>query len=184
MATKYFWIGSQGPYMYDDAAAPSYDPDAVLPAGQLNKALITDDQISVGLQATQDEEVLRLMDVGDIAGDVIGPAASTDNAVARWDGATGKKLQDSDVTIDDSGNVNIPTTAGYQVNSIQVLTDQQAAEADAAAISAISLAAGSDTVNRAAFNTDLATLVGEISALGTTLNNLLAKLRTHGIIAT
>src|SRR5687768_2035431 len=39
------------------------------------------------------------------AADVSGPASSTDNAVARFDGATGKILQNSGVTVDDSNNV-------------------------------------------------------------------------------
>jgi len=37
-------------------------------------------------------------------GDVNGPAGSTDNAIARFDGATGKVLKNSTVTIDGSGN--------------------------------------------------------------------------------
>jgi hypothetical protein len=36
---------------------------------------------------------------------VAGPASSTDNAVARFDGTTGKVVQNSGVTIDDSNNV-------------------------------------------------------------------------------
>ena len=39
-------------------------------------------------------------------GDVGGPASSTDKAIARYDGTTGKLLQNSSVTIDDFGNVN------------------------------------------------------------------------------
>jgi hypothetical protein len=38
-------------------------------------------------------------------GDVVGPASSTDNAVARFNLATGKLIQNSAVTIDDSGNI-------------------------------------------------------------------------------
>jgi len=38
-------------------------------------------------------------------GDVVGPASSTDNAVVRYDGTTGKVVQNSSVTIDDSNNV-------------------------------------------------------------------------------
>lgn len=41
-------------------------------------------------------------------GDVTGPSSSTDNAVVRYDGTTGKLIQDSGVTIDDSDNVTIP----------------------------------------------------------------------------
>jgi hypothetical protein len=40
------------------------------------------------------------------AGDVVGPASSTDNAVARFDGVTGKLIQNSVVIIDDSGNTS------------------------------------------------------------------------------
>jgi hypothetical protein len=39
------------------------------------------------------------------SGDVYGPASATDNAVARYDGTTGKIIQNSGVTIDDSNNV-------------------------------------------------------------------------------
>lgn len=44
------------------------------------------------------------------SGDVIGPAGATDEAVARYDGVTGKLIQDSQVTIDDSGNIATPGT--------------------------------------------------------------------------
>ncbi len=37
-------------------------------------------------------------------GDVVGPASSTDNAVARYDGTTGKLIQNSGVLADDAGN--------------------------------------------------------------------------------
>jgi hypothetical protein len=39
-------------------------------------------------------------------GDVFGPASSTDNAVARFDGTTGKLIQNSVVTISDTGNAS------------------------------------------------------------------------------
>ena len=39
------------------------------------------------------------------SGDVEGPASSTDNAVARFDSTTGKIIQNSTVTVDDSGNI-------------------------------------------------------------------------------
>ena len=45
------------------------------------------------------------------AGDVVGPASATDNAVVRYDGTTGKLVQDSGVTISDSGSVGIGSTA-------------------------------------------------------------------------
>jgi hypothetical protein len=39
-------------------------------------------------------------------GDVVGPASATDNAVVRFDLTTGKLVQNSGVTIDDSNNVS------------------------------------------------------------------------------
>lgn len=45
---------------------------------------------------------------GNSSGDVVGPASSTDNALARFDGTTGKLIQDSSVTVDDSGNLATP----------------------------------------------------------------------------
>ena len=44
---------------------------------------------------------------GSADGDVIGPASSTDNAVVRYNGTTGKLVQNSTVTINDNGNVGV-----------------------------------------------------------------------------
>lgn len=41
-------------------------------------------------------------------GDVVGPAGATDSAVALYDGATGKLLKNSVVTIDGAGNMTVP----------------------------------------------------------------------------
>jgi hypothetical protein len=45
-----------------------------------------------------------------LGGDVVGPASSTDNAIARFDTTTGKLLQNSVVTVDDTGAVSGVTT--------------------------------------------------------------------------
>lgn len=47
-------------------------------------------------------------------GDVVWPGSSTDNAIARFDSTTGKLIQNSSATVDDSGNVSIAglTTTG------------------------------------------------------------------------
>ena len=42
--------------------------------------------------------------------------SSTDNAIARFDLATGNLIQNSNVTIDDSGNVDIPSGSHYKQN--------------------------------------------------------------------
>jgi hypothetical protein len=49
------------------------------------------------------------------AGDVTGPASSTDNAIARYDLTTGKIIQNSGVTIDDSDNLTIPGQADLRL---------------------------------------------------------------------
>lgn len=43
------------------------------------------------------------------SGDVVGPVSSTDNAIARFDSTTGKVIQNSLATIDDSGNISAPS---------------------------------------------------------------------------
>jgi hypothetical protein len=48
-----------------------------------------------------------LSEAGTGGGDVYGPAGSTDNAIARFDGTGGKTLQDSGITIDDANNMNL-----------------------------------------------------------------------------
>ena len=45
----------------------------------------------------------------DYADRVLGPATATDNAITRYDGITGKLVQDSSVTIDDTGKVVAPS---------------------------------------------------------------------------
>jgi hypothetical protein len=44
-------------------------------------------------------------DGGGGSGDVVGPSSATNNAIARYDGTTGKLIQSSDATIDDGGGV-------------------------------------------------------------------------------
>lgn len=48
---------------------------------------------------------------GGSTGDVVGPSSATDNAIARFDTTTGKLIQNSGVTIDDSDNVTLPAQA-------------------------------------------------------------------------
>lgn len=42
---------------------------------------------------------------GSGTGDVVGPSSATDNALARYDGTTGKLIQNSIVSLDDNGNL-------------------------------------------------------------------------------
>lgn len=65
------------------------------------------------------------------SGDVSGPASATDNAIARFDLATGKLIQNSLVTVDDNGSINIPSGQQYLVNGSPVsgYSDEQAQDA-------------------------------------------------------
>lgn len=56
-------------------------------------------------------------------GDVTGPGSSTDNAIARFDSTTGKLLQNSSATVNDSGSLNVPTGQGYSINGAARLTE-------------------------------------------------------------
>lgn len=69
--------------------------------------------------------VYRILAVGSVLGpgDVVGPASATDNAVARYNLTTGKLLQNSLVTISDTGTVNIPTGQAYNINGVPVGTN-------------------------------------------------------------
>jgi hypothetical protein len=52
------------------------------------------------------------------AGDVVGPASATDNAIARFDGTTGKLVQNSAVTVSDSGGLGVAAGVTLGVNVV------------------------------------------------------------------
>lgn len=74
-------------------------------------------------------------------GDVTGPAGATDNAIARFDGTTGKLIQSSAATLDDAGNLTTPGTVngrdleadGLKLDGIEANADVTDAENVAAA---------------------------------------------------
>lgn len=81
---------------------------------------VTDDSDQFIRNARIDDATkgLKVMIVGGIgSGDVVGPASSTDNAIARFDSTTGKLLKNSGATIDNSGaatfvgDVTVPNEA-------------------------------------------------------------------------
>ena len=49
-------------------------------------------------------------------GDVAGPSGATDQSIARFDGTTGKILDDSLATVNNDGAINIPTGQTYNIN--------------------------------------------------------------------
>jgi hypothetical protein len=71
-------------------------------------------------------------------GDVVGPASSTDNAVARFDGVTGKLIKNSSVTIDNNGvvtaNSYIASGSGGGVLSLMESASDPTTGADEGAV--------------------------------------------------
>lgn len=86
-------------------------------------------------------------------------------------------------TLNLTSNLGLTITGDSSTDSIDFSVKQQAHEADVAAVSAISAASGADSIDRAAFNTALGTLVTEINAIKTKVNNILAKLESAEILA-
>lgn len=56
------------------------------------------------------------------SGDVLAPATSADNSIARWDGTNGAQLAGSLATIDDNGSIDIPTGQSYKINGAALTT--------------------------------------------------------------
>ena len=52
------------------------------------------------------------------SGDVTGAASSTDNAITRFDGTTGKIIQNSTVTLDDTGNIVNTNSVQFDITPI------------------------------------------------------------------
>lgn len=114
MALKYVSIGSiVNGHVYDDGGASGY-------------AVETDGQMKVAQTPTVNDEVLRLQDIDNL---VVGPGASTDNAIVRFDGVTGKVIQDSGLILDDSdnlsksGDLEVDCGANNTIELVQVVYD-------------------------------------------------------------
>ena len=121
MAKKAFWVGTTGPFYFDDDE-PQQDASGTLLVGTNQAAIITEGQLRVLTAPVFDDEVLRLEDVGVNTGDVVGPAGATDNALARFDGATGKLLQDSGVILLDANLLGVGIAAPTAVLHLQAGT--------------------------------------------------------------
>ena len=94
--------------------APSQSK-AYIVINQSDAAVVLKGSATTGVSLIAGEEALVAWNGSDFikiasstgTGDVVGPASSTDNAIVRFDGTTGKLVQNSGVTIDDSGNMVI-----------------------------------------------------------------------------
>lgn len=65
--------------------------------------LVAGTNISITTDATTD--TITINSIGSGSGDVVGPASATDNALVRYDGTTGKLVQNGQVTQSDTGDL-------------------------------------------------------------------------------
>ena len=113
-------VGTDFEYQADNAAATANEALAQISALAQNTA-VDDAALNARIQQaldaiprlTQALELLALAppqnnSIAD--GDVVGPASATDNAIARFNGVTGKLIQNSVVTINDTGATTGVTT--------------------------------------------------------------------------
>jgi hypothetical protein len=73
--------------------------------------ILTSSDSSITITGNSTTDTIDLVWNGAVAGDVVGPASSTDNAIVRFDGTTGKLIQNSAVQIDDTTGRITPTTS-------------------------------------------------------------------------
>jgi hypothetical protein len=109
-------------------------------------------------------------------GDVVGPASSTDNAVARFDSTTGKLVQNSIVTLSDTGDLSgvvlIARTGGVDIEGTNTNDDAgagqvgQIIESTVLAGSAVSL-----TTATAANITSISLTAGDWDVWGSVCSN-------------
>lgn len=74
-------------------------------------------EITLGTNLSMTAGVLNASG-GSGSGDVVGPASATDNAIARYDTATGKLLQNSAATVSDDGIIRSATNSGANPVSV------------------------------------------------------------------
>ena len=74
---------------------------------KVGNIISSDNYIAVNNQSGQID-----LTQGSAGADVIGPASSTDNAIVRWDGLTGKLIKNSLAILDDTGNLSGLGTVG------------------------------------------------------------------------
>jgi len=125
--------------------------------------------------------------VSDIAGLLLAGTAievSYNSTTLTW--TVSVKIKDDNGLASDGNGIYVKRKADYGIDvdadGLKLL--KQSHIADAAAVSALTLNAGADSVDRAAFNTALGTLVTEINAIKTVVNSILSNLENAKINAT
>jgi hypothetical protein len=81
------------------------------------------DGLTYPVQGDETTGRLKVDASGSASGDVTGPASSTDNAIVRFDGTTGKAIQNSGVLIDDSNVMSITTVKALTAGGLTIQTN-------------------------------------------------------------
>jgi len=97
------------------------------------------------------------------SGDVVGPGSSTDNAIARYDGITGKLIQNSLVIIDDLGNIT-----GVQNLTVNGTTNTTALNIDSESISGQRIYSGYDSIGLVPISSIYQTLIFNTNVINDT----------------
>lgn len=100
------------------------------------------------------------------SGDVTGPASSTDNAIARFDGITGKLIQNSGVLINDANGVS--TTVADTGNTVGLTVTQNDVTNNPRAVSIVNAGTGTALFIDANGNNSTSTSVGGTVLIDTT----------------
>lgn len=135
----------------DDAKAPLVSPTftgtVTLPSGQVVNGVTLSTAQGTG-NFLRGDGAYAAPSAG--AGDVVGPASATDNAVARFDTTTGKLVQNSGVLIDDSDNI---TGVGTLASGSQTITGTETISSTSAA----ALVVGANGATNPALKVDAST---------------------------
>jgi hypothetical protein len=100
MAVQYYWIGSTGPFKYDDAEFVNDWEDKFDTGGDppFQAPIVTTGQMTVKTAPSASTDVMRY---GDSSDGVAGPPSAVNNAVARWHSTDGEEIQSSTFIVDD-----------------------------------------------------------------------------------
>ena len=100
-------------YTDEGGGTANTNPVILDSAGRANIWLVTTDLYYWELEDSAGNQLWTADNIGQLSGtaDVVGPASSTDNAVVRFDGVTGKIIQNSSVTISDGGAISATSLA-------------------------------------------------------------------------
>lgn len=114
-------------------------------------------------------------------GDVVGPASATDNAVAKYDTATGKLVQDSDLIIEDvaSNRLRLTTDVAHSIKIQSGDFSSASAPSDNVFDAGNNVVGGNGAI--AIGTTNASALVLGRSGITTTIQGTLALLTTLGV---